>query len=1155
MKRHYNNTAYSDLSDDSLTQIFTVMSSYFFQTFDGSCQALLPKMIASSLAIFRQALDDLLPTPAKSHYLFNLRDIWKCFLGICSLSSKKANAPSIVTKCWAHEIDRVFGDRLTDDGDRQWMRDQISGRLREVFGVEPETVYDKERLIFASFMTKELDNRYYEEIGDIKHMKDMIMEYLDDFNQEMLIQMPLVMFLDACQHCCCVTRVLEQPSGNVLMLGVGGSGRQSLARLSSFMNEVSCFQIEVAKGYGMVEFKEDLKTCLKKCGVNDKATTFLFCDTQIVKEDFVEAINNVLNSGDVPNLYANEDFDEISTSCRVLCQQLGMQPTKANLFSAYLTRVKKNVHVVLAFSPVGDSFRNRLRMFPSLVNCCTIDWFKPWPGDALYSVAKEQMHRQSVELPNLEGSLTMFQTMHQSVEQYSKDFLATTKRNVYITPTSYLELLYNFTLVLADKRKEVGTQQHRYSVGLTKIGDAEDQVAGLQTMLTEKKPALEKTQIEVGEMMEVIKVDKAAAAETELVVAAEEASAQEKAASTQAIKDDAQRDLDEAIPALDMAVQCLRKLKADHIREVKSLANPPGGVRLACEAVCIMFQIKPVKKADPNNPGKKIEDYWEVSRTEVLSDPKKLLDRLMEFDKDHIPDSVITTITPYMEREDFDPAAIKKASIACEAICLWVRAMYKYHFVAKAVEPKRKLLAQAEIELGETMAILEKAQSMLRDVQIKIATLEANFDAAIAKQKELQDDMNLCIVKLERAHKLIGGLGGEKARWMDNVKSLTHQLGLLPGDCVVAAGMLSYAGPFTAGVRIQAEQGWLAGLAEQGIECSPGCRMAILLGEPVKIQQWVVCSLPNDTLSIENGIIIDRSRRWPLMIDPQRQANKYIKNMGNEIETGFDICKLTQKNFLRTLELGIQFGKWILLENVGINLDPALEPILLQQKVKDGSGYVIKLGDKSVTYSDTFKFFLTTTLPNPHYSPETSVKVTLLNFAITPGGLEDQMLGIVVAKERPELEEQKNELVVQNAKMNKTLKDIEDDILRLLATSEGDVLEDDTLVDKVTASKTVSDTINEKKEAAKITEKSIDVARESYRPVAYRTAVLFFCIVELTNIDPMYQYSLQWFQNLFSLSVDVAPPSDVFEERLSILKNFFHGRIVPKYLPRPLRER
>ncbi|CAJ1352426.1 unnamed protein product, partial [Effrenium voratum] len=604
-------------------------------------------------------------------------------------------------------------------------------------------------------------------------------------------------------------------------------------------------------------------------------------------------------------------------------------------------------------------------------------------------------------------------------------------------------------------------------------------------------------------------------------------------------KDDAQRDLDEALPALDQAVECLKKLKKEHIQEVKALPNPPAGVRLACEGVCIMFQLKPVKKPDPANPQKKIEDYWETSQKQVLVDAKKLLEDLMDFDKDNIPDKVIQTISPYIEREDFDPVAIKKASVACEALCLWVRAMYKYHFVARAVEPKRQLLKQAEGELAECQEKLEAAQAKLAAVQSKIEALETSFNQAVQKQKELQDDMNLCEVKLQRAHKLINGLGGEKARWGQNVKDLTAQLGLLPGDCIVAAGMVSYAGPFTSQVRGECEDLWRQELALLDMGHTAGCSMSNVLGDPVKIQQWVVCALPNDQLSIENGIIIDRSRRWPLMIDPQRQANKYIKNMGKDTETGIDVCKLSEKNFLRTLELGIQFGKWILLENIGINLDPALEPVLGQQKVKDGSGYIIKLGDKSVTYTETFKFFMTTTLPNPHYSPETSVKVTLLNFAITPSGLEDQMLGIVVAKERPDLEEEKNNLVVQNAKNNKILKDIEDDILRLLATSEGDVLEDDTLVDKVTDSKAVSDDINEKKKVAEVTEKNIDVARESYRPVAFRTSVLFFCIVELTNIDPMYQYSLQWFQKLFTIAVDTSPKADNLDERLGILKSFF----------------
>merc|ERR1719265_837420 len=302
--------------------------------------------------------------------------------------------------------------------------------------------------------------------------------------------------------------------------------------------------------------------------------------------------------------------------------------------------------------------------------------------------------------------------------------------------------------------------------------------------------------------------------------------------------------------------------------------------------------------------------------------------------------------------------------------------------------------------------------------------------------------------------------------------------------------MVSYSGAFTVDYRSEFEDGWRKGLVTYDMKHNEGCSMRTVLGDPVQIQQWVVWSLPNDGLSIENAIVIDKCRRWPLMIDPQRQANKYIKNMGKTVELGLDVCKLSDPTFLRTLELGIQFGKWILLENIGLTLDPALEPVLQQQKVKDGSGWSLRLGDKTITYSEQFHFYMTTTLPNPHYSPETSVKVTMLNFAITPAGLEDQMLGITVLKERPDLEEQKNELVVQNAKMNKELKDIENEILRLLEAAEGDVLEDDTLINIISGATTTSAEINEKKKEAAITEVEIDTARESYRSVAFRASIL-----------------------------------------------------------------
>jgi len=199
--------------------------------------------------------------------------------------------------------------------------------------------------------------------------------------------------------------------------------------------------------------------------------------------------------------------------------------------------------------------------------------------------------------------------------------------------------------------------------------------------------------------------------------------------------------------------------------------------------------------------------------------------------------------------------------------------------------------------------------------------------------------------------------------------------------------------------------------------------MKSLLENAVQTKIWTAASLPNDNLSIENAIIIFKARRWPLMIDPQNQANKFIKNLGkDEGETGLDVFKTSDANLLRNLELGVQFGKWVLIENVGEELDPALEPILLKQVDKQGS---LKLGDRIIPYNKSFRFFMTTTLPNPHYAPETQVKVTILNFAITPFGLQEQMLNQFVSLEMPDLQKKKDSIVQQNAHAAKLLWEIE----------------------------------------------------------------------------------------------------------------------------------
>jgi dynein heavy chain len=309
------------------------------------------------------------------------------------------------------------------------------------------------------------------------------------------------------------------------------------------------------------------------------------------------------------------------------------------------------------------------------------------------------------------------------------------------------------------------------------------------------------------------------------------------------------------------------------------------------------------------------------------------------------------------------------------------------------------------------------------------------------------------------------------------------------------------------------------------------------LGDPVQIRSWHIAGLPVDSFSVDNAIIVTNARRWPLMIDPQGQANKWVKKM--EKSNNLQVIKLTDPNYGRTLENSIQFGTPVLLENVGEELDPLLEPLLMKQTFKQGASQYIKLGESLIEYAEDFRFYITTRMRNPHYLPEVSVKVTLLNFMITPVGLEDQLLGIVVAKEKPELETQKNELIIESAMNKKQLKEIEDKILAVLSSSQGNILEDETGIQVLSNSKSLSAEISVKQEVASKTEEEIDQTRNGYKPVAEHSTVLFFAISDLANIDPMYQYSLSWFVNLYVQSIAGSPQSEELSKRISCLNSHF----------------
>uniref|UniRef100_A0A061R4I5 Dynein heavy chain 9 n=2 Tax=Tetraselmis sp. GSL018 TaxID=582737 RepID=A0A061R4I5_9CHLO len=949
--------------------------------------------------------------------------------------------------------------------------------------------------------------------------------------------MNLILFLYALEHVARICRVIRHPWGHALLVGVGGSGRQSLTRLAGAIEDYAVLGIEISRAYTWADWKDDLKRILKSAGEKGKDTIFLFNDMQITDEAMVEDISNLLNTGEVPNLFDSGEQAGIGENIRAKAKKAKMDGSRQQLYAFFVQEVKAHLHVVLAFSPVGEDFRNRLRLFPSLVTCTTINWFAVWPHDALWSVAERTLEPlEDLDASQKEKVSSICMEFHFTARDLSARYLAEAGRYFYTTPTMYLQLLENYISLKGSKQEELQTKQSRYEVGLEKLLSTASQVSEMQEELTALKPQLEVSSKETDALMEKIATETAEADKVKLVVSSEEAKANEEAAKVQAIKDDCESDLQQAMPLLENAIKALDTLTKNDISEVKGMKSPPAPVKLVMEAVCILKGLGPTKLPDPKT-GQMRQDWW-VTSISMLND-MGFLDSLRNFDRDNIPPAVINKIKPYLKNPDFQPKKIKKVSKAAFGLCSWVRAMEAYDRVLKVVRPKQAALKDAQGQLDVVNAALAEKQAELKSVEDKLEGLNSELLAAQEKKRNLEDEVKLCTEKLTRAQALISGLGGERARWTEAAQELAKLKVQVVGDTLIAAGMVSYFGPFTSQFRESAAERWCGLLRERGIPLTEPFSLVATLGDPVKIQQWNLHGLPKDEFSANNAIVMHSSPKFALCIDPQGQANKWFRSM--EAEHDVIVTKLEDARFMRMLETGLQYGRPVLLENVGTALDGSLDPVLNRERFRQGGTQMVRLGDNVVEWHPQFRFYITTKLRNPHYTPEVCTKVALINFMITPEGLQDQLLGIVVAQERPDLEEQKSKLVIQAAENNAKLQEVENQILHVLSTSEGNILEDGEAVAVLQEAKRVSDDIGEKQKVALTTEASIDEARVNYNQVAKYASVLFFTIVEIGNIDPMYQYSLAYFIQLFLRSIKESPNDKSWDvaQRLEALSEYF----------------
>ncbi|KAL4648151.1 dynein heavy chain 9, axonemal-like [Arapaima gigas] len=1135
LQRHFCVFALSFPGADALSTIYSSILSQRLREegFAPILQKSCPQVIQLALAVHQRVTATFLPTAVKFHYIFNLRDLSNIFQGVLFCSCDCLKTPQDLVKIYMHESQRVYRDKMVEEKDFETFDKIVYDSVKKFYEDIDATLEETKTInIYCHFATG-IGEPKYMPVQSWDSLNKTLIEALDNYN-EVNAAMSLVLFEDAMAHICRINRILECPRGYGLLVGVGGSGKQSLTRLAAFISSLEVFQISLKKGYNIPDLKADLAGLYIRAGVKNIGTVFLMTDAQVADEKFLVLVNDLLASGEIPDLFPDDEVENIIGNMRNEVKAQGLVDTRENCWKFFIDRVRRQLKVALCFSPVGNKLRVRSRKFPALVNCTSIDWFHEWPQEALESVSFRFLQDTEQIQPELKDSVSKFMAyVHTSVNRSSRAYLASDRRYNYTTPKSFLELIKLYQNLLSRKSKDLAHKTERLENGLQKLNSTSSQVDDLKAKLAAQEVELKQKNEDADKLIQVVGVETAKVSKEKAVADEEEKKVAVIAEVVMGKQRDCEEDLSKAEPALIAAQEALNTLNKNNLTELKSFGSPVAAVTNVTAAVMVLMA-----------PGGRVpkDKSWKAAKV-MMAKVDSFLDSLVNFNKENIHENCLKAIQPYLQDPEFRPELVAAKSFAAAGLCSWVINIVKFYEVYCEVEPKRQALSKANAELAAAQEKLAIIKAKITQLNENLEKLTAQFEKATADKLKCQQEADATAYIISLANRLVGGLASENVRWAEAVGNFKHQEKTLCGDVLLITAFVSYLGYFTKRYRLELmDKTWRPYLSELKVPVpvTPDLDPLTMVTDDADIAAWQNEGLPADRMSTENATILTSCERWPLMVDPQLQGIKWIKNKYGE---NLRVIRIGQRGYLDSVERALSAGEVVLIENLEENVDPVLGPLLGRETIKKGK--CIKIGDKECEYNPNFRLILHTKLANPHYQPELQAQCTLINFTVTRDGLEDQLLAAVVSMERPDLEELKASkmcsyfwlgfagLTKQQNGFKITLKTLEDNLLSRLSAASGNFLGDTELVENLETTKQTAAEIEEKVKEAKVTEAKINDAREHYRPAAARASLLYFIMNDLSKIHPMYQFSLKAFSVVFQKAVLKAPPDEVLKQRVA----------------------
>ena len=718
-----------------------------------------------------------------------------------------------------------------------------------------------------------------------------------------------------------------------------------------------------------------------------------------------------------------------------------------------------------------------------------------WSEEACRTVAYELT--SSLDLGEHRNALVDTMVwMHMVAADLGERVRAWTGRQYHPSPQHLLSLLHSFSEIVREQHEQHEDQQRFRLMGLDKLRATVEQIEEMQSLLSTKRKRLEDANSEANDRLHCM-VEQQQAAESKReasLVLQTELQRQEAAMAQQ--RASVLQELSEAEPSLLDAQAAVSNIKKQHLSEVRSMTNPPSPVKLAMESVCILL-------------GHRV-DGWKSVQSLIRRDD--FISTVVHLDTAHIPQSLRERLQrEYLDRPEYNIDSIYRASSACGPLARWVLAQIHYAHILESVGPLRAQVQTLEEQASLTRQEAIKADATVAELEESIDSFKREYASLISETQALTNEMHTVEARVARSARLLDGLSSERERWEHGREAFDAQVKTLPGDALLCAAMITYAGFFDQACREALWHAWVARLGSCNVPVRAALSFADTLSTADERAAWQNLGLRSDSLSIENAVMLQRCTRVPLLIDPSGRAVSFAQGLFAHAQPA--ITSFLDGGFAQVLERALRFGMPLIITDAEY-FDPILMPVLNAEKRRTGGRLLVRVGTSDVDWAPSFRLILATRYAGLVLAPHVFARVQVINFTITRKSLEAQSLARILHHERADIEQQRVDLERMQSEFQRRLLRLEQSLLTALNEAQGHILDDDHVVSTLETLKAEADDVTRKVQATGDIMSTVQQATEAYVPLASACSALYFLLEHMQELHPFYSFDMRLFERL-----------------------------------------